>query len=546
MAVNVDELVDAALRLDLVTSNQIQDLRIRSRRTRIDLLELLAAKGRFPLAMLYQAVAEERDIEFVDLSSVDIDPKLVARLPQTVVRRRQVLPIEARADYVVVATSDPTDRGLMRVLERSLGVSVEPAMADPGSLQRAIDLALGDDPVGLSTVSVVGVESGSEAVPLLNSVLSQAFLTRASDVHLDPQPDALHIRLRIDGQLRTLMRVPVASGNSLISRVKVLADMDIAEQRAPQDGSFSHTPSNVDQEFDIRAATLPSVQGEKVTMRLLGHETDGLRLDRIGMSADRRREFRQHISRPHGMILLTGPTGSGKSTTLYAALREIQASKINIMTVEDPVEYRIPGITQVQVGQAQKVGFASALRSIVRHDPDVIMVGEIRDRDTADVCLRAALTGHLVFSTLHTNDACGAVPRLLELGVERYLVASTMCAVIAQRLVRRLCTRCRVERPVLEHEVALLRGAKTCFEASGCARCDGTGFRGRVGVFECLWVDAALATEIHRGAGASELAAKAGDRLTLLEDDAVDKIKQGLTTIQEVQRIALLRGEALA
>jgi len=331
--------------------------------------------------------------------------------------------------------------------------------------------------------------------------------------------------------------------NGLISRIKVLSNLDIAEQREPQDGGMSYyLPAPIDSEFNIRVATAPTRLGERVTMRILGQEAHNLTLEKLGMSAEDLVMFRKSIRKPFGMILLTGPTGSGKSTTLFAALQEINAPDLNIMTVENPIEYVMEGVSQIQTGP--KISFAGALRSLLRHDPDVLMVGEIRDEETADVALKAAMTGHLVFSTLHTNTAAGTVARLIDISCEPFLIGSTMNAVIAQRLVRRLCPHCRVEKAATAEERELLdvkTSVATIYEPKGCAYCQGSGYRGRLGLFETLWFDEELSKLVARGADEEELESRAGTRLRSMWNDGAAKVLAGATTLSELQTVAVKR-----
>jgi type IV pilus assembly protein PilB len=393
---------------------------------------------------------------------------------------------------------------------------------------------------------VVSQAAEVDLVGLLNDILKEAFLRRASDVHIVQEEFGLRVRLRVDGGLQdynvnTDGNETVANG--LISRIKVLSNLDIAEQREPQDGGMSYyLPAPIDSEFNIRVATAPTRLGERVTMRILGQEAHNLTLEKLGMSAEDLVMFRKAIRKPFGMILLTGPTGSGKSTTLFAALQEINAPDLNIMTVENPIEYVMEGVSQIQTGP--KISFASALRSLLRHDPDVLMVGEIRDEETADVALKAAMTGHLVFSTLHTNTAAGTVARLIDIGCEPFLIGSTMNAVIAQRLVRRLCPHCRVAKDATAEERDLLdvkTSAATIYEPKGCAYCQGSGYRGRLGLFETLWFDEELSKLVARGAAEEDLESRAGARLRSMWNDGSAKVLAGATTLAELQTVAVKR-----
>lgn len=533
MAITSDQLIDAGVRRGLLDSEVVTRLRIEARRDRVDVLDALAAHYRFPVASLYQALAELRGLPYVQPVFERLPMDLIRKLPQALVQRKLVLPVEKHEDSVVVALVDPDDRTSLETVQRILGLKLRQAMSDLNSLSTLIARVYAAGSQALS--------ADADPIGLLDVILREAYLWRASDVHLMPDNAGLRVRIRVDGRLRDY---PVSTGTAdaaaLVSRVKVLANLDIAEQREAQDGGFTYSLSApINREFNIRVATAPTRLGERVTMRLLGQEAHGITLSNLGMQEDDLMRFHEAIRKPFGMILLTGPTGSGKSTTLFAALQEINRPEINIMTVENPIEYTMPGVSQVQVGT--KISFAGALRSFLRHDPDVLMVGEIRDEETADVALKAAMTGHLVFSTLHTNTACGTVVRLADIGCEPYLIGSTMNAVIAQRLVRRLCPHCRVARPADPGECELL-GADAgalLYEPKGCAHCRGTGFSGRIGLFETLWFDDELAHVVARGCNEDELESRAGSRLRRMWADGSFKVLSGLTTLDELREVAV-------
>lgn len=538
MPVSQDELIEAGIAHGLIDRETVSRLRIESRQHRQPLLETVSRHGRFPVAALYRAVAETRGLRFVDLGSTVPPADLITRLPEALVRRRLVVPYARENGSVWVATADPDDRPTLESIERIFGQPLQLAMADPESLQQAVERALSVRSVRAgATAAAAAVEF--DAVAALEQILSQAFLRRASDVHLEPVPHGMQVRFRIDGRLHThLAGLHPTAAQEIVSRVKVLAGLDIAEQRAPQDGRIGYRPpGGNDVEIDVRVATVPTRWGERATLRLLASDADDMTLEKLGMSERDLKRFREVICRPYGIILLTGPTGSGKTTTLYAALREINQPHLNILTVEDPIEYLIPGVSQVHVGGTDKVTFASALRALLRHDPDVLMVGEIRDYETADVAIKAAMTGHLLFSTLHTNSACGAVTRLADLGCEPFLVGATLAGAIAQRLVRRLCPRCKRPRRATDVEAELLgasgSGVEIC-EPAGCARCLGTGYYGRIGLFEPLWVDAELSRLISRGVSEAELIAHTAGSLTTLRADGFAKVLSGTTSLEEV------------
>ena len=427
-------------------------------------------------------------------------------------------------------------------MQRLLGKPLPLAMTDLAQLRLTIERSLPEKPSPTDKVES-NADDEVDLITLLDTLLSEAYLNQASDIHFLTEENGLRVRLRIDGKLRDY---PISANLSvvagLISRVKVLAGLDIAEQRQPQDGGFTYRlPEPINQEFNIRVATAPTRLGERITMRLLGQESGGLTLTDLGMLPEDLKQFKTAIEHPYGLILLTGPTGSGKSTTLFAALQEINDPEINIMTVENPIEYVLEGASQIQTGT--KISFADALRSLLRHDPDVLMVGEIRDYETADVSVKAAMTGHMVLSTLHTNNAVSAVTRLIDIGCESFLIGSTMTAVIAQRLVRRLCTHCRQIRSATAEELEELNAigeSLEIYDSVGCAVCQGRGFRGRLGLFETLWFDEKLARLVANGAGEEDIesAASQSNNLKFMWEDGIEKVRNGMTTLNEVRSVA--------
>ncbi|ATG91565.1 GspE/PulE family protein [Methylomonas koyamae] len=545
MAINDEHLLEAGLRCGLVEAALVERLRLEARRQRLSLLAMVQAHYRFPLAALYRAVAEQYRIPYIDLDAMQVETALLKKIPPSLVQRKLLLPV-GNGERVLLACGDPGDRAGIDSVQRLLGQTLPLAMADLDLLRLKIARALAAKNTPDSDAAATAA-ADSDLVAVLDGIIREAYFHRASDIHLLPDAEGLRVRLRVDGKLRDF---PLAAGPgtaaALVSRVKVLAGLDIAEQRMPQDGGFSyHLPRPIDKGFNIRVATAPTRLGERITLRLLGQETFGLTLADLGMMDEDLLHFRKIIHRPYGMVLLTGPTGSGKSTTLFAALQEINRPDINIMTVENPIEYVMHGVSQVQTGP--KIGFADALRSFLRHDPDVLMVGEIRDHETADVAVKAAMTGHLVFSTLHTNNAVSAVTRLIDIGCEPFLIGSTVAAVIAQRLVRRLCPHCRRPRPATPAEQAELGrdgDAVDLYEPGGCVHCQGSGFRGRLGLFETLWLDEPLARLVARGADEETLEAGAGERLSFMWEDGCRKVLLGMTTLDEVRDVAVRKTRA--
>ncbi|MEO1130709.1 MAG: GspE/PulE family protein, partial [Planctomycetota bacterium] len=482
----------------------------------------------------------------LDLDRVKIDPAWALRVPPKLAIRRRVLPFAMVEGTVHVACASASDSAAMQAVARFVKLPVKAEPADPDSLKRALDRVYGDPKIALAggyerRVHSIDLESApsdleaEDAVGLCDELMHASILRQASDIHIDPEREGVRVRFRVDGQLERYRRLPTKAHAGLVSRFKVLAGMDIAEKRAPQDGRFTHRFGPTDQPVDVRVATLPTKYGERMTLRLLALQTDGLTLEHLGMCQRDLDATQRCLDRPHGMMLVTGPTGSGKSTTLYAALRRIrEKAELNIVTIEDPVEYDIGGVAQVEVDSADKVSFSKALRSVLRHDPDVVMIGEIRDRETADIAIKASLTGHLVLSTLHTNTAPSAVTRLADMGVERYLIGATLRLIVAQRLVRRLCDRCAKQTALAESDATALGRSElvgsTVQEPGGCVYCASRGFMGRLGVFEMLEIDEPVARRIAEGAEEGELISAMRERgVPCLADDAVEKLLSGMT-----------------
>jgi len=472
----------------------------------------------------------------------------------------RMVPVMIDGTELVVATTDPLDVSRLHALELAVGVRVKPVLARekeivariealyssnyaPDGGQEAVEHQLegiGDEE---DVAHLRDMASEVPVIRLVNQMLVRALESRASDVHIEPFENQLKVRYRIDGILHEVESPPRQLKAAVISRLKILAQLNIAERRLPQDGRIKTRLAGKD--VDLRIATVPTLYGESVVIRLLERGQIFTELDTLGFPPGPLAHFNEMILKPHGMILVTGPTGSGKTTTLYGALQKINDPGKKIITIEDPVEYQLSGVNQIHVKPQIGLTFANGLRSIVRQDPDVIMVGEIRDAETAEIAVQAALTGHLVFSTLHTNDAAGAISRLLEMGVQDYLLSSSLLGVLAQRLVRRLCPSCRKEVPFadmegLTEELNLREGNSltTVWQATGCNACSGTGYLGRVGIFELLPVTSEICKVISQRADAGvirNLAVQQGMRL--LREDGWDKVRQGLTTLAEVLRV---------
>lgn len=520
--------------------------------------ELLIEKGFAKEEDVLAALAEEFGLELVDLTKVTVDPDTLKAMPLKLVHRRTLMPLSRENGTLVVATGDPFDVYALDELQTLTGLQVQPVLASPREIARLIRTHYG---VGGETVSALVQERGDNEVELLedleaddselakmaqeasvvklvNEILVEAANERASDIHVEPEEGSLRVRYRIDGVLQSQKLPPEINRfqPAILSRLKIMAHLNIAEKRLPQDGRIKMRVQG--REIDVRVSIIPMIHGEGVVMRLLDKGRMVFNLANVGMLPDHYKTFKQVIDLPHGIILVTGPTGSGKSTTLYSALNEIKDESLKIITVEDPVEYQQPGISQIQVHHKIGLSFAAALRSILRHDPDVILIGEMRDLETAESAIQASLTGHLVFSTLHTNDAPSAFTRLIDMGIEPFLVASTVEGVMAQRLVRTICPECKVEYE--PHElpgdfpaelgVKLWRGA-------GCRACRQTGFRGRQGIFELMITGDSIRDMCVQRLNASAIRNQAlKEGMITLRQDGWRKVLQGITTLDEVAR----------
>jgi type II secretory ATPase GspE/PulE/Tfp pilus assembly ATPase PilB-like protein len=492
----------------------------------------------------------------LDMDQVKIDPKWALRIPGNLATRRKLLPFTKQGEDVLVACVDKEDLQGLKAVERYVAAPVIPHAAEPESLQRAINrifldlnqtgqnqavptrTAFANSPTNISS-------DGDSIVALGDEIFHAAMIRQATDIHIEPGTQIVRVHLRVDGLLEEYREIPKEIHQPLISRLKVLAGMDIAERRAPQDGRFT-LGTQKEQMTDVRAATIPTKNGERMTLRLLATNKHQLTLENLGMLPSEARVFESCISHPNGLVLLTGPTGCGKSTTLYAAIRQLIGHKaLNVITIEDPVEYVIDGISQVEVDSADKVSFHKALRSGLRHDPDVLMIGEIRDEVTAEIAIKAALTGHLVFATLHTNSAASSLTRLINMNVQAFLVGAVSRLFMAQRLVRKLCQHCRQpvemdERQAVAINRESLVGSKI-FAAGGCKYCAGSGFVGRTGLFELLPFDRQLAKMASSGADESTLNQHMADeKIPLLLDDAITKLKLGVTSFSEIATVVNL------
>jgi type IV pilus assembly protein PilB len=525
-------------------------------------------------------LARQLGLPFVDLDKHLVDREAVKLIPIELARRLSAIPLLKDEASLEVAMADPLDIFGLDDIRRAAGVEIRQAVAARSGVQRAIDRYYSMAPVIEAATmdfsgSAIGstVEFGEEAaipdvvsedspvVKLVNMVIAQAILDRASDIHISPEANEIKIRYRIDGVLREVRTVPREMHAPIVSRIKILANMDIAEKRVPQDGRFqvqvSHTDSGPvvtsvfrerqvlritgDAAVDIRVSTLPVIQGETVVMRLLSREHLITNLDGLGFNIEMLDRYRKMILRPYGMVLVTGPTGSGKTTTLYASLQSLDRKSHHVVTIEDPVEYQVNDVNQLQVNAKAGVTFANGLRSILRQDPDIIMVGEIRDRETAEIAVHAALTGHLVFSTLHTNNAAGAVTRLIDMGIEPFLISSSVVGIIGQRLVRKICDHCRKAYHApgdLLRSLGMPPGLVTFYRGEGCKACNNTGYQSRIGLYEFMEISEAIRGLITAKASTSALQSSAGQAgFKTIRQEGLRKAVAGTTTVEEVLRV---------
>lgn len=485
--------------------------------------------------------------EKVSLETLQIDPRWAMQINPAIAMRRLALPICKLGNELIVAMAESSDTQAVSAIEAATGLHVRTVAADQAELRQALLRVYGDARGGAMDTATA-MEASDDPVAIVDSFIRAAVIRQASDIHVEPSRTGLRIRFRVDGILEEFALLPQSIQAAICSRIKVLAGLDIAEKRAAQDGSFTWVPpasTNTRSKvhpYDVRVATLPVRYGERITMRLLETGNSRIHLNDLGLSEEHHNQLTGVLARPHGLVLLTGPTGSGKSTTLYASIHHLlETASLNILTVEDPIEYETEGISQVEVDSSDKVNFAKALRSLLRHDPDVVMIGEIRDAESLDAAVKAALTGHLVLSTLHTNDAASAVTRLRDMGLEPHLIAATLRLSVAQRLVRRLCPECAEKYALTQDEANCLGRPELAgvdaYKPCGCLACSGRGYIGRVGLFEFMLPTAALAEQIAADAPLGELieGMKLGKQRFLM-DDAIAKIQVGVTSVAEAMK----------
>ncbi|NOZ79135.1 MAG: type IV-A pilus assembly ATPase PilB [Acidobacteria bacterium] len=572
MAAQLGELL---LKANVITQEQLDKVLEAQKNTGGRIGEHLIRLGYCTEDDILDCLSQQYGVPSINLRNFEIDESIIRLIPADVVRKYQFIPVSKTGATLTVAMNDPTNVFAMDDITFITGYRVEPVVASEGALREAIDRYYGtthsielkkvmDD---LSTVEeaaalevleeeeeldVATLEAGAEEAPvvrLVNLILTDAIKRGASDIHLEPYEHSYRVRFRIDGLLYEIMNPPMKLKEAITSRIKILSKLDIAEKRLPQDGriKLKMKLAGKRKELDFRVSTIPTLHGEKVVLRLLDKENLQLDMTKLGFEKPSLKKFEEAIFRPYGMVLVTGPTGSGKTNTLYSAISRINTTEVNIMTAEDPVEFQLPGVNQVQMKESIGLNFAAALRSFLRQDPNIVLVGEIRDFETAEIAIKAALTGHLVLSTLHTNDAPSTINRLMNMGIEPFLVATSVNLICAQRLVRRICSKCKEPDDVPVQ--ALLNVGFSEAEATeieiyrgrGCDVCNNTGYKGRVGLFEVMKVTDDIRELILSGASAVELRRKTVEEgMITLRQSGLQKIKEGVTTIEEVVRESVL------
>jgi type IV pilus assembly protein PilB len=538
----------------LLTDEQLSAAMARQKKTGRRLGQVLVELGFVSAEAVLEALSQQLGVPTVRVNAHTVKPDAIGALPEKVARRHTAFPIQKVGTTLIVALATPKDLNALDDIRFAAGCEVQTVLALEEEIVSALNRyyrdewllpeepADGPDPVVIDSpavhLPVRDQAAERSAVSVLERVIARATADGASDIHFEPRADDFRIRCRIDGTFRDLALFELALAPAVIARIKVLSNMDVAEHRLPQDGRFSATIG--DQRMDVRTATYPTVHGEKAVLRLLDSSGLRLHLDRVGLSAGSVASLRELIHSPEGIVLITGPTGSGKTSTLYAALAELVATGKNIVTIEDPVEYALPGVNQGQTNDKAGFTFAKGLRAVLRQDPDVIMVGEIRDAETLETAIEASLTGHLVLSTLHTNSAVATVARLVEMGLERYLLASSVLGIVAQRLVRKICRTCRTKIATPPALRALFRGGEheTFYKGAGCPDCRGTGFRGRHGIFELMRMNEELRELVlERASDAKLLEAARRSGMATLREECLALVSAGETTLEEVLRV---------
>ncbi|SDL58685.1 GspE/PulE family protein [Halarsenatibacter silvermanii] len=549
-------LGDLLLEYDYIDEEEFEEALARQQESDKRLGQMLVDLGYISEKDLIQVLEFQLQVPYADPEKYYFDSSLAEYLPENIARRHNMVPLKKNDDTLMVAMTDPNDVVAIDDAEMSSGLEIQPMIGTHEEIEAAQDKIYRGEAVELEEITdfqeiqqaddeeleedeLQEMVEEAPVIRLANKIISEAYEQGASDIHIEPGEDKVNVRNRIDGVLHSQFTVPKSMQAALISRFKIMADLDITEHRLPQDGKVKMGVKG--EELDMRVSTLPLINGEKVVIRLLSRDSSLLHLDNLGFKESNLDKFRRLIKKPHGILLATGPTGSGKSTTLFAAINEMNRPDRNIVTIEDPVEYQLSGINQVQANEDIGRDFATSLRSVLRQDPDIIMVGEIRDEDTAEIAVRAALTGHLVLSTLHTNDAASTVTRLVDMGLASYLVGASVIGVVAQRLVRRLCPNCRSKKKEIDEVDRNFIGeadVDEIYSSRGCSECDGTGYHDRIAIQEVMPVSEDISRLIASGANQDEIKDKAREEgMMTLKEDGLYKLEQGLTDVEELKRM---------
>ena len=549
---------DVLVETGIITQEQLQIALQRQKGTGRKIGETLVDEGFVTEDQIAHALSEQLHMDMIDLQNVNISQDILSLVSPSVLKKNKVIPFEYakdNANVLRVAMADPMDMFAMDDITIITNLQVEPVVSTPRSIMLALDNYYGqgdsealekytkekenqmDEQEDIYSEDI----NNSPIVQLVRSMIEQAVLQRASDIHIEPMERQLRVRYRIDGTLYEKATYSTKLLPAMSARIKIIGGMDITEKRKPQDGRITQVVNRM--EYDIRVSIIPTVFGEKIVMRIASKNALTRDKAQLGLNEKDLKLFDHILKNPHGIILVTGPTGSGKSTTLYTALSELNTSQVNIITVEDPVEANLDGVNQIQVNPKANLTFASALRSILRQDPDIIMVGEIRDQETAQIAVQASITGHLVVSTLHTNSAASTITRLIDMGIDSYLIADSMVGVIAQRLVRRLCPACRKKRLATEEEKLILKRSEAekleIYEPVGCGRCDNTGYKGRIGVYEIMEVTPKLKTIISKGGDAEDIKNQAlKEGMYTLRMSATELVLDGTTSYSEMMKVS--------
>jgi type IV pilus assembly protein PilB len=503
---------------------------------------------------LYKGLGYLFHIPYIELTDTDVDKSASLLISEKLARKHVMIPIKRDGNYLTVVMSDPLNFYAIDDAKNITGLEISPAISSPKDIFNAIDRYYGSEnavmafeelqkestSLGFASLTELSESQIASApvVKLINSILRHAIKSNASDIHIEPTNTTLRIRFRIDGELQEVLSSSMAAHPAMTTRIKIMGQMDIAEKRVPQDGRVETLVDGI--QVDLRISLLPTVYGEKIVIRILGGSSGALDISQLGISKPNRALFEKITQSPNGILLVSGPTGSGKTTTLYSLLKQVNRPEVNIITVEDPVEYKLDGINQVQVNVKAGLTFANGLRSILRQDPDIIMIGEIRDSETAQIAIRASITGHLVLSTIHTNDSASSVARLVDMGIEPYLVSSSLVGVVAQRLVRNICQKCKVEYTPTEAEMKILNldEPKSIYRGAGCPSCNGTGYKGRSGIHEILVITKEIRELVNRGASIDEIATMGISQGTItLRKSCVDLVLNGITTMDELIKV---------